>query len=156
MNLVNSADAQLSPVPSVDASGSSSPVPSRRDGSRRSALVAAGLVAAATIGFVAGTRFAPSAPQATAPVSGAVSLAPRPGEFRLAPGNQQPVGVAVAAQRAIDLSPKAGEFRLAPGNLQPVGITHPTLSTVDTDPRPGEFRLAPGNLQPAGIAVPAR
>jgi hypothetical protein len=53
------------------------------------------------------------------------------------------------------MTPRAGEFRLAPGNLQPVGITHRAPATVDMDPRPGEFRLAPGNLQPAGIEVPA-
>jgi hypothetical protein len=154
MNPLDSTGA-LSSFPNVDAPGSSSPVRSRRDRYRTLALVAVGLVVGAAVGFGAGTRFAPPTAHAIAPVTAAISLAPRPGEFRLAPGNQQPVGVVVPGHREVDLDPRAGEFRLAPGNLPPAGVSRRAPATVDMGPRPGEFRLAPGNLQPAGIAIPA-
>jgi hypothetical protein len=60
------------------------------------------------------------------------------------------------AARKIDVRPVPGEFRLAPGLDQPPGVVVPLSGTagIKVGPVPGEFRLAPGLDQPPGVAVP--
>ena len=79
-------------------------------------LAAASLLTVALVIGAFATAQAP-APAPAAKVPGAVAV---PGEFRLAPGNNQPPGMVVP------LGPTrvTGEFRLAPGNNQPPGLDH--------------------------------
>ena len=51
---------------------------------------------------------------------------------------------------APDVTPRVGEFRLAPGLQQPPGIAVPNVRPM-ASPVPGDFRLAPGNLPPEGL-----
>lgn len=106
-----------------------------------------GVILAAQLG-IAPTQFDGRATPTTGPVRG---------EFRLAPGNQQPLGV-VTPLNSRGVVP--GEFRLGPGNAQPPGVVVP-LRTVQvggpdapTSAVRGEFRLAPGNQQPLGTVIP--
>ena len=84
---------------------------SRQPSRARLAVVSAGM-AIAVAGFIAAQGGARALP-ATGPVAG---------EFRLAPGNLQPLGVVVrvGAQGA-----QPGEFRLGPGNQTPPGVVIP-------------------------------
>ena len=87
-----------------------------------SALVVAGYVVAGTLGADAAgpvptpvaAPVAKVAPSVMAPVATPVA-----GDFRLAPGNNQPQGVVVRLGMP---EPFPGDFRLAPGNAQPQGI----------------------------------
>ena len=72
-----------------------------------------------------------------------------PGEFRLAPGNNQPQGVVL---RIPAQEPVPGEFRLAPGNNQPQGIvrgpvgTHHPLHGAGRGICPGRRLRGPGGM----------
>jgi hypothetical protein len=70
------------------------------------ALGFTGLIAAAQVGG------------GVAPGTASV-IAPVRGEFRLAPGNQKPLGVVIPLDSQ---GPVPGEFRLGPGNATPPGI----------------------------------
>jgi hypothetical protein len=139
-------------------------------GARLRLLSFAGIAAIGIAGLVAATQFGSGvvAP-AAGPVRGEFRLAPgnqEPpgiviplesraavrGEFRLGPGNAMPPGVMVPlAPPARGAGPVRGEFRLAPGNQEPMGVVIPT---VTQDGVPGEFRLGPGNALPPGVVVP--
>ena len=126
----------------------------REDGPHLTAGV--GLFAAAAvlaIGVAAAAFAGSSAPVAdpAVPVTKVPAHAPEvvvdhkvPGEFRLAPGNNQPPGVVV---RLGVPSPIPGDFRLAPGNNTPPGL----VGAGVTSPVAGDFRLAPGNNTPPGL-----
>jgi hypothetical protein len=92
----------------------------RRESPRRRA---AAIVAVAAAFFLAGMAFATASSPAVRP---AVDTAPVRGEFRLAPGNQQPPAIVVPLTKGGGLTtPVRGEFRLAPGNQQPPGVIVP-------------------------------
>ncbi len=88
-----------------------------------SALVVAGYVVLGTLGAnAAGPASNPVEPVAKAPAAREIRMpvaTPVPGDFRLAPGNDQPQGVVV---RLGVPKPFPGDFRLAPGNNQPQGL----------------------------------
>jgi hypothetical protein len=88
-------------------------IDSHKPGRARLPLAVAAIAAIGIAGVIA-------AAQAGGRVSPAAG--PVPGEFRLAPGNQQPLGVVVplAGQGAVP-----GEFRLGPGNATPPGVVVP-------------------------------
>jgi hypothetical protein len=99
----------------------------RRPSSRRRAAAAASVGAAALVlaGAIAAGAFRPAVQARPAGDCGHGAV---PGEFRLGPGNQQPPGVVVPADR----------------------LAHPVAEQV-----PGEFRLGPGLAEPPGVVVPA-
>jgi hypothetical protein len=68
------------------------------------------------------------------------------GEFRLGPGNGQPVGY-VGGPVTGQVS---GEFRLGPGNQEPPGYVIVDPIVTAGDGVPGEFRLGPGHQEPPG------
>jgi hypothetical protein len=68
------------------------------------------------------------------------------GEFRLGPGNGQPVGY-VGGPVTDHVS---GEFRLGPGNQEPPGYVIVDPIVTAGDGVPGEFRLGPGHQEPPG------
>ena len=52
------------------------------------------------------------------------------GEYRLAPGNQEPPGYVIPLDRGLGLSnPKPGEYRLGSGNQEPLGVVVPLYSS---------------------------
>ena len=60
---------------------------------------------------------------ATVNSDGVIRTDPVRGEYRLAPGNQQPPGYVIPLGKASRLSgPMPGEFRLGPGNQVPPGV----------------------------------
>ena len=74
------------------------------------------LIALAVVGGIVGIAAASSA--AAPASSGEGATVGVPGEFRLSPGNQQPVGTVPDGDTTVGVP---GEFRLSPGNQQPVG-----------------------------------
>lgn len=122
---MNSTSALYRPVPTpfniryVALSGEVSSVRRHRMAvaARR---VAIAVVAAATI-IVAGIGFSEAANAANADRTDPVR-----GEYRLAPGNQQPPGYVIPLDRGLGLSdPKPGEYRLGSGNQEPLGVVVP-------------------------------
>jgi hypothetical protein len=84
-----------------------------------------GLGAGVLAAYVVVGSIAASAPQPVeapvgkqAPAIVVPAMTPAPGEFRLAPGNNQPPGLV----RFEIADPVPGDFRLAPGNNQPPGM----------------------------------
>ena len=93
----------------------------RRESPRRRA---AAIVAVAAAFFLAGMAFATASRPADRRPS--VDSAPVRGEFRLAPGNQQPPGILVPLDQGSKLSdPVPGEYRVGPGNQPPPGVIVP-------------------------------
>ena len=83
-------------------------------------------VAIASLGAIGITALIAAAQlgSGAAQIDGGVTPATDPvrGEFRLAPGNQEPLGIVIPLD-AQDAVP--GEFRLGPGNAQPPGVVVP-------------------------------
>jgi hypothetical protein len=128
---------------------------SRMSGRPRLPLAVASIAAIGITGMILAAQLGSGPTQIdgrAAPTTGPVR-----GEFRLAPGNQLPLGVVIPLDsRGI----VPGEFRLGPGNAQPPAVVVP-LRTVQvggaaapTSAVRGEFRLAPGNQQPLGTVIP--
>jgi hypothetical protein len=86
-------------------------------GSRTSIAARLPLAVAGIAIGIAGLFAAAHAGSPVAPARG-----PVPGEFRLAPGNEQPLGVVVPLVASGSVP---GEFRLGPGNAMPPGVAGP-------------------------------
>lgn len=124
-------------------------VPNRRPArGRRIAIAVAS--AAVALGLAAGIAAAIGSGGSRPSAADDASVA-APGEFRLAPGNQQPPGVVIPLPKAA-VAGVPGEFRLAPGNQQPPGVVVSPAKTP-ADGVPGEFRLGPGNEEPPGVVA---
>jgi hypothetical protein len=108
MTVVAGSDPSVSLYPFVQESAVS-----RKPGRARLPLATASIAAIGIAGLIAAAQVHTGAAPTTGPVRG---------EFRLAPGNQQPLGIVIPldSQGAVP-----GEFRLGPGNAQPQGVVVP-------------------------------
>jgi hypothetical protein len=145
MTVVAGTDPSVSVYPNIRESGAS-----RKPGRSRLPLAVASIAAIGITGMIVGAQLGSGTVQVddrVAPTTGPVR-----GEFRLAPGNQEPPGVVIPLHPQ---GPVPGEFRLGPGNAMPPGVVVPLASVAPaTGPVRGEFRLAPGNQEPPGVVIP--